>query len=272
MTASVYPQWPGRLTRTAVSLGVLFTLAASAQAANPELAGTWRIERPVFAARTAEGKSPPLRPEAAKLYAERQAARKAGDTSFDSATWCASVGLPRMLFIDAPFEIVVRDSYIAFLHEWNWWARVVYLESALAGIGSAPPPGIGAPPGPGTPPRSGPRGNAGPPPSNGLEPSGPMGLSKGKWEGDTLVVDTDQLSNLTLLDGAGLPRSRNLKLNERVHLRSRNVLEDRIRIDDPEVFTQPWEMVVTYRRQRQATIAEDVCLDRIKTGAPAVRE
>lgn len=99
-----------------------------------------------------------------------------------------------------------------------------------------------------------------------------MGLSKGKWEGDTLVVETGRLSHLTLIDSAGMPHSDDFKLTERIRLRSPDVLENRIRIEDPGVFTQPWETMVTYKRQRDATIEEDVCLDRIKTGAPAVKE
>jgi hypothetical protein len=99
-----------------------------------------------------------------------------------------------------------------------------------------------------------------------------MGLSKGRWEGDALVIDTDALGHLTLLDGAGMPHSQSLKITEHVSLRSPDVLVDRIRIDDPETFTTPWETLVTYKRQRDGVIEEDVCLDRIKNHQPAVKE
>jgi hypothetical protein len=75
-----------------------------------------------------------------------------------------------------------------------------------------------------------------------------------------------------LLDGAGLPHSQALKITEHVSLRSPDVLVDRIRIEDPEVFTTSWETLVTYKRQRDAVIEEDVCLDRIKNNQPAVKE
>ena len=249
-----------------VALG-LYAVTNLAEAANLQLDGVWRIEKPVFAVRTLDGKMPPLKPEAAKLYAAHQSARKAGDTSFDSATWCASVGMPRILFIDYPFQLVVREPYVAFLHQWNWWARVVYLDGALSNNTAAgAPPGADAGAVPGGPPgdsRS---------PDPGKEAPGPMGLSKGRWEGDTLVIDTDTLTPLTLLDGAGLPHSEALKITEHVSLRSPDVLEDRIRIEDPQVFTTPWETLVTYKRQRDAVIEEDVCLDRIKNNQPAVKE
>jgi hypothetical protein len=242
--------------------------------------GVWRIEKPVFAVKTVDGKTPPLKPEAARIYAAHQSARKAGDPSFDSATWCASVGMPRILFIDYPFQLVVREPYVAFLHQWNWWARIVYLDGALsdsAAAGGPPAAGRGAgPDGSGGPtPAGSPRPGApnGPPARDASKAAvGPMGLSKGRWEGDALVIDTDALGHLTLLDGAGMPHSQSLKITEHVSLRSPDVLVDRIRIDDPETFTTPWETLVTYKRQRDGVIEEDVCLDRIKNHQPAVKE
>lgn len=225
---------------------------AANTASQERLAGVWRIERPILAVRTVDGKEPPLKPEAAAVYRQRIEARKRGDRSFDSATWCASVGMPRMMWINYPFEIMVSPQHITFLHEWNWWARIVYLGDALAAPAATP----GAPESP---------------LENTVLPV-PMGLSKGHWEGETLVVQTTELLNSTLLDSAGMPHSGQLKLIERIRLRSPDVLEDRIRIEDPATFTQPWETVVTYRRQRNTDIQEDVCLDRIKAGAAAVKE
>lgn len=266
-------------------LAVMASQAFQAQAAD-SVAGVWRIEAPVKAVRTVDGKEPPLKPEAAQTYRRHIAARKAGDTSFDSATWCASVGMPRAMFIDSPFQIVVSDPYVAFLHEWNWWARVVYLAGAIdpsaaaAAARDLPPEGEGPPPGAGPPPGEGPPPGAGPPPEE-LQAGdpidegalkGPMGISRGHWEGDALVVETQDIGPLTLIDGAGLPHSDALKVTETLRLRGPDILEDRIRFEDPEVFTRPWETVVTYRRQLGVRIQEDVCLDRIRDGSPAVKE
>lgn len=261
--------------------GALFAaLAASCPSmsqAESSLDGIWRIEKPVSAVRTVDGKEPPLRPEAAKLYREYIAQRQRGDTAYDSATWCASVGMPRIMLIDSPFELVVSPPYVAFLHEWNWWARTVYLDGVLsekptAAGASSPPAGGGGGPGP--------VGAAGPggPSVIGASPTdrasfneatGPMGLSRGKLAGDTLVVETSALRDSTLIDNSGLPHSDELKITERLRLRSADVLENRLRIEDPKTFTQPWETVVTYRRQ-QEDIRQDVCLDRIKAGQPPV--
>jgi hypothetical protein len=253
--------------------------------AESSLDGVWRIEKPVTAVRTVDGKEPPLRPEAVKLYREHIAQRQRGDTAYDSATWCASVGMPRIMLINSPFELVVSPPYVAFLHEWNWWARTVYLDDVLLDkptTAGAPPlpagpresvaalaPGLGGPPMPGPP-------GAGPPKFASLaeradfnEATGPMGLSRGKFAGDTLVIETAGLRDTTLIDNSGLPHSDALKITERLRLKSADVLENRLRIEDPQTFTQPWETLVTYRRQ-QGDLEEDVCLDRIKTGRSAI--
>jgi hypothetical protein len=270
--------------KAGLALMLTVTALASHQAnaqsqSQSQLAGVWHIEKPVTALRTLEGKEPPLKAEAAKRYRDHLAARKQGDTSFDSATWCAAVGVPRIMFINYPFEIMVRPQYVGFLHEWNWWARIVYLQGALS---DAPAGAMGAPPGAGPPPGGAPPGSG--PPAGGQgrggqagimaakNASGPTGLSQGRWDGDTLVVETTQLDDSKLLDNAGLPHSSQLKVTERLRLTSPDVLENRVRLEDPATFTQPWETMVSYRRQRDAIIQEDVCLDRIRSGAPAVKE
>jgi hypothetical protein len=221
------------------------------------IAGVWQIESPVFAVRTASGEVPPLQPAAAKVYQSRIAARKRGDTSFDSATWCASVGMPRLMFINYPFEIMVGPKHVAFMHEWSGWARIVYLPGGFA---------------PTIVPKPATAGRDGLAPMLNVMTPGPVGLSRGEWVDHQLVVRTNLLIDSTPIDSAGLPHSDALKLTETVRLRSPDVLEDRIRFEDPTTFTRPWETVVTYRRKPGTRIHEDVCLDRIQRGEPAVKE
>jgi hypothetical protein len=243
-----------------IGLSVLASLSlspgSSAAAINEKLAGIWLIEKPVFAVRTAEGKLPPFKAEAAKVYEERIVARKHGDTSFDSATWCASLGIPRTMFVRSPFEIIVRPKQVAFLYEWNGWARVAYFSNQLP-----PEP---RPPGPASLTKDS---------TSTYVVPGSMGAALARWDGDTLVIETGSLIDTTLLDSAGTPHSDALKVTERLRLLSNDVLENRIRIEDPDTFTQTWETRVTYRRQPAGTrIHEDVCLDRIRDGAPAIKE
>jgi hypothetical protein len=98
-----------------------------------------------------------------------------------------------------------------------------------------------------------------------------LGVATGHWEGSTLVIKTMGLKDTTLLDSA-MPHSEELVVTERLRLLDRGRLENRITFEDPRVFSRPWETVVIYRRQpRGSTLKEDVCLDRIKHGEPAIR-
>jgi hypothetical protein len=262
---------------------VSVTAAVTAMAAQPltreQFSGVWEIEKPVFAVRTVSGKLPPLLPEAARIYQQHVAARRRGDTSFDSATWCAAAGLPRLMLMPYPFQIAVQPKYVVFLHEWNWWAHVVYLEGAMARrfakaqsanfeVPPAPLPAIGLANGakPGAAPPA-PSMDAG---DDVFQPSA-MGFSTGRWEGNVLIVDTSHFIDSTVIDGAGLPHSDRMKVTEHLRLTGADELEDLIRIEDPGVYKEPWETRVLYRRGVDRKIREDVCLDRIANGQPAVR-
>ena len=67
------------------------------------------------------------------------------------------------------------------------------------------------------------------------------GYSVGRWEtGDTLVVHTVGLDDRTWLDNSGNPHSSDLRVEERYHRVSQNVVELTVTIDDPKVYTRPW--------------------------------
>ncbi|EIZ80074.1 hypothetical protein WSK_1441 [Novosphingobium sp. Rr 2-17] len=222
--------------------------------------GIWRIEKPVFALLTSDGHKPPLKPDAQKVYLKHQADRKKGKKSFDGATWCASLGYPRALLIDDPFEIIVRSQHVIFLHQWNWWHNIVYFDGSLSKDDvSVGPAGV----------------NIDVPGAVKVRPEdipGSMGYSVGGWKGDRLVVETNNTVDTTLLDSAGLPHSDGLKIVTTWRLLSPNVLEARFLFDDAATYTKPWEATATFKRQSSGWEQEDVCLDRIKTGQPAVKE
>ena len=75
-----------------------------------------------------------------------------------------------------------------------------------------------------------------------------------------------------LLDASGLPASGELKVTERYALDANgNKLTTVITIDDPLNYTRPWQTQVTYHRLRDSyEFYEDVCLDRIDAGEPAI--
>jgi len=77
-----------------------------------------------------------------------------------------------------------------------------------------------------------------------------MGHSVGKWEGDTLVVDTVRIKEGTLLEtGRALPQSGNLRMIERFHVDNNGNLRNDRTFEDPVAFTKPWSDSRTLRRQ-----------------------
>ncbi|HWZ55664.1 MAG TPA: hypothetical protein VNZ63_06310 [Verrucomicrobiae bacterium] len=100
-----------------------------------------------------------------------------------------------------------------------------------------------------------------------------MGQSVGKWEGDTLVVDTVGLKDITWLDRQGHPHSDALHVTWRV----RRITHDRLQIDwtfdDPKAFTKPWTGRTIYRHHPDWTLEEFIaCEDRLLHGGESLEQ
>ena len=67
-----------------------------------------------------------------------------------------------------------------------------------------------------------------------------MGDSVGRYEGDTLVIDTIGISDKTWLDNAGHPHSDALHLVERLRRADHDTLELALTFDDPKAYTKSW--------------------------------
>jgi len=92
------------------------------------------------------------------------------------------------------------------------------------------------------------------------------GHSIGKWEGDTLVVDTVGVvpqAYIAISEAAGVPNNGDMHIIERIHLVGKNELHDDLEIIAPNVLTKPWKTTRIYFRQRarQYDIVEGVCLE-----------
>jgi hypothetical protein len=73
-----------------------------------------------------------------------------------------------------------------------------------------------------------------------VSPSTWMGHSIGKYEGDTLVVDTVGFNDKTWIDRAGHPHSDALHVVERIRRLNPKALEYEVTIDDPKAYKEPW--------------------------------
>ena len=75
------------------------------------------------------------------------------------------------------------------------------------------------------------------------------GESIGRYEGDTLVVDTIGIDDRTPMDGFGTPHTKQLHVVERYHLiEGGAVLEASIHVEDPGAFTMPWNAIQRFRQ------------------------
>jgi hypothetical protein len=74
------------------------------------------------------------------------------------------------------------------------------------------------------------------------------GDSRGRWEGDTLVIDTIALRDDTWLGPGALIHSDQTHLIERIRKIGPGTLEAQITVEDPVAFSKPWKIVQRYRR------------------------
>ena len=80
------------------------------------------------------------------------------------------------------------------------------------------------------------------------------GDSRGRWEGDTLVIDTTNFSDKTSYRGSG----ETLHLIERFR-RDQNGLQYEVTVDDAKTWTKPWTAALTLDRQPDDSLFEYAC-------------
>jgi hypothetical protein len=219
--------------RTALLLVVV--LAAVPRASAQDLSGVWLIEEP--GATFSAAPPPPMTPWAqARLAGNKptigpQAALDANDPTVE----CVPPGVPYILVVPTPFEFVhPRDARqpILQLFEYSHFVRRIHMDGR-------------------------------PHPAD-LQESGThewLGHSVGRWEGDTLVVDTVGFNDRTWLDRLGRPHSDALHLVERIR-RDGDTLRYEITVDDPKAYTAPWSGTLRFRRRDGWTIGEHTCVSR----------
>lgn len=161
-----------------------------------------------------EGNEIPYQPWAVAKKKENAANR----LDRDPEAKCFLPGVPRATYMPFPFEIAQSSDHVAFLYEYAHGTRIVYMD------GSERPEGL----------------------------EFWMGDSRGRWEGDTLVVDVRSFNDQTWFDRAGNFHSEALRVVERYTLTDRNHINYEATIEDPKVFTRPWKMSMPlYRRQEK---------------------
>jgi hypothetical protein len=86
-----------------------------------------------------------------------------------------------------------------------------------------------------------------------------MGYSVGRWEGDTLVVDSFGFNDRTWLDQDGHPHTEALRMTERYRRRNFGHLELEVTFSDPAVYARPWTVAVRAELAADTEMLEWVC-------------
>jgi hypothetical protein len=86
-----------------------------------------------------------------------------------------------------------------------------------------------------------------------------LGYSVGRWEGDTLVVNTNGFNDRTWLDFAGHPHSEALRMIERFHRRDFGHMDVEMTLEDPKTFTRPITFKADKTLEPDTDILERIC-------------
>jgi hypothetical protein len=139
----------------------------------------------------------------------------------DPEAKCYLPGLPRLMYMPFPFQIFQRADMVTMLFEYVHATRPIYTNGTA-------------------------------------HPSGHidwwLGDSRGRWDGDTLVVDVIDFNDETWFDRSGNFHSNELHLVERFTPLDADHITYEVTVEDPKVFTRPWRMSMILYRHREATL------------------
>jgi len=223
------------LAAVALLASVVATGLAAQSAAPPDLSGAWA---PYRGGRGADPKlaAPPateilLKGEYKKSWDTRRQAEaeatKRGEPLATPAVDCIPYGMPRMMSVALyPMEIIQRPGQITIVTEAFSEVRRVFMNQPQQPIDEVPP--------------------------------GYYGHSVGRWEGDTLVVDTVGIKT-SIPTYQMMPHSDRMRITERIRLVAPDYLHDQITIEDPVALEKPVTYTHAYRRLPNYKMVEFVC-------------
>src|SRR5207247_7651100 len=92
-----------------------------------------------------------------------------------------------------------------------------------------------------------------------------MGYSVGRWDGDTLVIETSGFTERAWLDYDGHPHTEALRLTERYRRRDFGHLDVEVTFDDRGVYARPWTVSLPMELIPDTDLLEAVCRDNEKS-------
>jgi hypothetical protein len=183
---------------------------------------------------SADGKIP-YKPEALAIQKENYKNR----ATADPVSKCYLPGVPRITYMPYPFEIFQTQDFVAITYEYVHASRTIHMNR----------------------------------PQHLPDVDFWMGDSRGKWVGNTLVVDVADNSAATWLDSSGNFHSDALHVVERYTKTSPDTLLYEATIEDPKVFTRPWtiRLSLSHPAEKNAQLYEYEC-HVYKENAPGLHE
>ncbi len=94
-----------------------------------------------------------------------------------------------------------------------------------------------------------------------------FGYSTGRWDGDTLVVDTGSFRDGGWLDVNGSPLTEAARMTERFRRVNYGTLELQLTVNDPKAYTKPWTVTITQRLLPDDELIEFVCQENERSSA-----
>jgi hypothetical protein len=211
----------------------LFTAGGAAAQSRPDLSGLWISTTPDISVVLLPGEEISLTPYGAERY------RKV-DMANSPAYRCLPYGPTRGLQSTNPFQIIQTPDLVAIITEHIDY-RVIYTDG---------------------------RGH----PEDILDYPEWMGHSIGRWEGDTLVVETIGMREETWLDTAGFEHSAKLRMTERFRRTGPDTIRLTVTIDDPVFYTKPFTYGRDVKRMPKDTrLMPARCADNEQSFAYAVK-
>lgn len=226
-----------RLFASVLGIAILAVAALGAQAkpTPADITGRWGAYRAGRGAPDSKTAPPAPGPLVLKAqYAGPYEARRAAEAESDRrgeplatpGTECLPSGMPVMMGAIYPMEFLQTPGQITIIAEAYSEVRRIYLDEPQGKIGEVEP--------------------------------GYYGHSVGRWDGDTLVVDTIGIKE-TVRGYRSMPHSDQMRISERFRLVAPDVLHDQITIDDPVVLEKPVTYTQAYRRMPAYKMQEYVC-------------
>jgi hypothetical protein len=190
----------------------------------PDFSGLWR---PARGGKYALNVAVDLKPEEIQPWARAQARREL-EAQADSAD-CLPIG-PRLSGVVLAFKILQTPGLVAFLYETA--TGNAFQQVFLDGRGLPKDP----------------------------NPSW-YGYSIGRWDGDTLVVETAGFNNKTVLDGFQHPHTEALHITDRFRRRDFGHIELQRTFADPGAYARPWTITVDMEFAADDELLEYICLE-----------